>query len=716
MGEIREPSHFRGLSAKLSLPVLAGSAVLLLYNWKLLHLNADELKKTVYFLSLMVPIALVWPIPLNRRLVRPIILYLKGKGDANAADKAAAAFPIKSAGISLSSWTLAAVSIVIFSTKYLHVSAAYNLYLFVGALSGGLAATFIHFHIVHDSMELIRSRIAETTGVLSSDHRYPIMMKLLASFTLLITLSLIFFALMENAHWQQTLAAQGIKLWSNRTLEEWPIRPETAGFIFLTVIIGALISYFAAHDISKHLDEIREATRRIANGDFAHRLHMITDDEVQELAGSVNLMAIELENKIEQLQKARDTAQQKSAELEEANKELLQLDELKSNFLSNISHELKAPLVSTKGYVDFILSEKLGALNAKQQKGLKVACDNLTLLSRLISSLLDFSKLSGGAMKLRRRPSPLKELIESCVESFRLEIREKGKELEFLTIIPESAPMVSVDPDRIREVFMNLLDNADKFTESHGRITISVKEASPNDDFVHISIEDTGIGILKENQAKIFQRFYQVDGSSTRKYGGTGLGLAIVKEMLEAHGCTIRVESEVGQGSKFTFMLPIHRAFHPFLPEQSDLAFTKPQITKLIEVIEDDPHISSVVKALLEEEGFAVIPAHTGADALRIARQHKPDLITLDIYLPDMNGFDLLAELHKDPATQPIPVIVLSILMDKEKGLQLGATDYLEKPIDAEKLRDVIKRVSSALDGVPEMVDQIKRQFPSTQS
>jgi signal transduction histidine kinase/CheY-like chemotaxis protein len=522
--------------------------------------------------------------------------------------------------------------------------------------------------------------------------------------------------LMENAHWQQTLAAHGITLWSNRALQEWPVRPETAGFIVLTVIIGALISYFAAHDISKHLDEIREATRRIANGDFAHRLHMITDDEVQELAGSINAMATELESKIEQLQKARDTAQQKSMELEEANKELLQLDELKSNFLSNISHELKAPLVSTKGYVDFILSEKMGTLNAKQQKGLKVARDNLILLSRLISSLLDFSKLSGGAMKLRRRPTRLKELIESCVESFRLEVREKGKDLDFDIVIHEPSPTVSVDPDRIREVFMNLLDNAGKFTESRGRITLSAEEPAQDDDFVQISIGDTGIGISKKHQTKVFQRFYQVDGSSTRKYGGTGLGLAIVKEILEAHGCTIRVESEVGRGSKFIFMLPIHHSFHPFLAEQSDLAYTKPQTTRLIEVIEDDPQISSVVKALLEEEGFAVIPAHTGTDALRIARQHKPDLITLDIYLPDMNGFDLLAELHKDPATQPIPVIVLSILVDKEKGLQLGATDYLEKPIDAEKLRDVIKRVSSTLDGVPEMVDQIKRQFPSTQS
>jgi signal transduction histidine kinase/ActR/RegA family two-component response regulator len=408
--------------------------------------------------------------------------------------------------------------------------------------------------------------------------------------------------------------------------------------------------------------------------------------------------------------------QQKSQQLEDANKELLQLDELKSNFLSNISHELKAPLVSTKGYLDFILTQKMGPLNAKQEKGLKVARDNLNLLSRLISSLLDFSRLSGGAMKLRRRPYALKELIESCVESFHLQTRQKGKELNFVMNIPDSAPGVYIDADRIREVFMNLLDNADKFTATKGCITIEVKETIAEDEFVQVCVGDSGIGIPKEHLTKIFQRFYQVDSSSTRKYGGTGLGLAIVKEILEAHGCTIRVESEVGKGSNFIFILPIHRSFHPFMPDQSHLAFVKPQRTKLIEVIEDDPHITAVIKALLEEEGFAVIPAPTGIDALRIAKQHKPDLITLDIYLPDMNGFDLLSELHRDPQTQPIPVIVLSILLDKEKGLSLGAADYLEKPVDAEKLLDVVKRVSASLEGVPNMVDQIKQQFPSTQS
>jgi len=299
-------------------------------------------------------------------------------------------------------------------------------------------------------------------------------------------------------------------------------------------------------------------------------------------------------------------------------------------------------------------------------------------------------------MKLRMQPCALRQLIESCVESIKIEIGRKNKEIEVIAELPE-LPKVYCDPDRIREVLTNLLMNAEKFTPSPGIIRVTVETPLESAEFVKVSVMDTGIGIPKEHLTKIFQRFYQVDGSSTRKYGGTGLGLAIVKEIIESHGCKILVESEENLGSKFTFTLPVH-----YQSAEVSMARRQPgrghHPSKLVEVVEDDLHVSTMIKMLLEDEGFAVIPARSGHDALTIAREHKPDLITLDIYLPDMNGFDLLQKLHADPQTTQIPVVVLSVLADKEKGDQLGVFDYLEKPIDVEKLHEILRKASDTID------------------
>ncbi len=691
MAEADERSYFHGLSLRLTLPVILGSAILILYYWKLLHLSGDQLTKTLYFAVVVIPLSVLWPIPLNRRLVHPVIQYLRGAGSAASAERAASLFPLRSAFFSLGSWFLAGVAIVYYSIRILHIPESYQLYQFLGALSAGLTASFIHFHILRQAMVPVRIRIAQDLGEDPPILRYPILMKLLLSFTMLIALALTFFALMGHAHTAEALqkGVMEVSSW-------W----ETASLILVIVAIGGLVAFFAASDISSHLNQIREATTRIATGDFGHRLHMVSDDEVAMLSRSINHMAEQLQQKMEQLQRARDDAHQKQILLEEANQELLKLDELKSNFLANISHELKAPLVSTKGYVDFILNGRLGPINEKQAKGLNVSRDNLNHLTRLISSLLDFSRVSTGMMKLRMEACSLKQLIESCVESIKIEIRRKNKEIDVITDIL-LAPVVYCDPDRIREVLMNLLMNAEKFTSSPGEIRVVVEPPEETDEFVKVNVIDSGIGIPKDHLTKVFQRFYQIDGSSTRKYGGTGLGLAIVKEILENHGCRIQVESEENAGSKFTFTLPLHRYVQEALPAKAH-AGRSHHPAKLVEVVEDDPHVSAMIKLLLEDEGYAVIPVRSGKDALTIAREHKPDLITLDIYLPDMNGFDLMQKLHSDPLTKQIPVIVLSVLADKEKGDQLGVFDYLEKPIDVEKLNQTLRKASDHIDSQSE--------------
>ncbi|MCI0604879.1 response regulator [bacterium] len=687
MPERVDHSYFHGLTLRLALPVLLGSAILILYYWQLLTLTTDQLKKTFYFAAIAIPLSTLWAIPWNRRLILPVIRYLKGTGSAREAERAAALFSVRSAMLSLGSWFLAGFAVVYYSIRVLHIPESYRLYLFLGTLSAGLTASFVHFHMLRGAMISIRTRIAEDLGEENFTFRYTILMKLLLSFTMLIALALTFFALMGHAHTEEALRTGVIhaSTW-------W----ETISLIFVIVAIGALVAFIAAADISRHLKQIREVTARIMAGEFTHRLHIVSDDEVEMLAESINKMAQELEHKIEQLQKTRDDAQEKKILLEQANRELMQLDELKSNFLANISHELKAPLVSTKGYVEFILGGRLGPINERQEKGLNVSRDNLNHLARLISSLLDFSRVSTGMIKLRMEACSLNQLIESCVESIKIEIRRKEKEIQISTNIP-SCPPIYCDPDRIREVLMNLLMNAEKFTASPGEIRIDLETPGTEDAVVKVSVADTGIGIPKEHLTKIFQRFYQVDGSSTRKYGGTGLGLAIVKEIIEGHGCKIQVESKEGAGSKFTFTLPVHRHSQETRPAKV-LGARAHHPAKLVEIIEDDPDVSAMIKMLLEDEGFAVIPAKSGKDALTIAREHKPDLITLDIYLPDMNGFHLLERLRTDPLTSNIPVIVLSVLVDKEKGDSFGVFDYLEKPIDVEKLHQILGKASDLID------------------
>lgn len=753
MSHSEQESYFRGLRWKLAIPVAIGSVILILYYYKLLNLSFYAVKKAFLYLLVTLPFYVLIPVPINRYLLDPVIRYLKGAGNVKEAEARAAMFPIYSALVSLGSWIVGGIGVVIYSLKVLGLPQSSRFYLFFACVSAGFAASFIHYHLMRQPMEKIRAKIAAEREVTPAEARYPILLKLLLSFTMLIALALVFFALLENTRTEEALRVQGravlqekVQHWNNllsrnaaleNSLPEGmsvekslpqsnpdeeiasvrmssgeylvarmpiapqaPLRREDVSIIAIIVFVVGVISYFAANDISRPLKRIRQATAQIASGNFDRPVSIITDDEVGDLANSVNSMAADLKNRVEQLREAMDAAQEHSRKADEANRELMKLDELKSDFLANISHELKAPLVSTKGYVDFILGGKLGTVNEKQTKGLTVARDNLNHLSRLITSLLDFSKVTSGMLKLHVQPCALKPLVESCLESVVPESKRKGKDIDFVSELPANLPEVYIDPDRIREVFLNLLSNAEKFTESGGRIKVSVSAPAEADDYLTVNIVDNGIGIPSEHQAKIFNRFYQVDSSSTRKYGGTGLGLAIVKEIMEAHKCKISVESGNGIGSKFTFTLPIYRISGMETRERVFPRKGKHHMSKLVEVVEDDANIGAIVKMLLEEEGFSVIQARNGEDALTIAREHHPDMITLDVYLPDINGFDLLTQLQNDERTHKIPVIMLSILVDKEKGFRLGAFDYLEKPIDSSKLRASIRRVSRLIDGM----------------
>ncbi len=244
--------------------------------------------------------------------------------------------------------------------------------------------------------------------------------------------------------------------------------------------------------------------------------------------------------------------QERTAELEQALQKLEAVNRLKTNIVANISHELRTPLTHIEGYLDLLAAGDLGPLNEEQTHTIRVLIRSAGRLERLIEDLILFSVAERGDVSLRLQPARLQDIFISLAERIRQVASERG--VHFDTICPADIPGVELDAEKISWTVYQLLDNAVKFTPSGGTVTLRLEYAEPN---VLVSVTDSGIGIPPERVAEIFEPFYQLDGSSTRKYGGTGLGLALVKKIIEAHGSNIEVLSNPGQGSTFRFRLKV---------------------------------------------------------------------------------------------------------------------------------------------------------------
>ncbi len=251
---------------------------------------------------------------------------------------------------------------------------------------------------------------------------------------------------------------------------------------------------------------------------------------------------------------------ERTAQLEEALASLRQLDQLKTEFLSTVSHELWTPLTPIKGYLQAVLEETLGPLSPSQRNSLEIVTENVTMLEALIGDLLAYVRMESGALKLTLEPLPLDSLFQSLTERLQPQATQKG--ITLTTALPPDLPSVLADLTELERALLHLLGNAVKFTPAGGTVSLEAQPVSPaasGPTLVQISVRDTGIGLPADRIPKIFDRFYQVDGSTTREYGGMGIGLAIVKQIIAAHGSTVGVESRVGEGSTFSFVLPISR-------------------------------------------------------------------------------------------------------------------------------------------------------------
>jgi len=289
----------------------------------------------------------------------------------------------------------------------------------------------------------------------------------------------------------------------------------------------------------------------IINEVFIHRIHIFFILHPVIFAAVFGAMGTVRDEKERQRAEFKKTLMLKNRELERANRSLQELDELKDNLLSMVSHELRTPLTTIQGYITFLRSKKAGAVTDEQLDILDITEEQTGSLNRLIEELLDLSKIQAGKLKLELEPVDLTRTVQKTLSSFRQPFGEKGIILE--NRLPDKLPSVMADHVRMAKVFTNLLENAMKFTNQGGKVTVSAKE---KEEALEFCVEDTGIGIEKENIDKVFDRFYQADSTSQRKYGGCGLGLAISKHIMELHKRgRIWIESKPGQGSRFFFEL-----------------------------------------------------------------------------------------------------------------------------------------------------------------
>lgn len=384
------------------------------------------------------------------------------------------------------------------------------------------------------------------------------------------------------------------------------------------------------------------------------------------------------------------------AEEDRRTKQLLEAARLKTQFLANMSHELRTPLNSIIGFGELLMDGLVGQLNEKQTHYIKIIHSSGVHLLRLINDILDFSKLEAGMLEVFNEPTDLREVVEDVLRVYSV-IAER-KEIEIHVDIPPQMPLLLTDRRKLTQIIDNLLSNAVKFTDQ-GCVEVAVTRRK--DDMLEVTVSDTGIGMEPQELAHIFDPFRQLDASTTRRHQGTGLGLTLVKKLLEIQNGTIEVQSSPSKGSRFTFRLP----FVEFKPEKPRKAAKRDELVhrlpaageRPILVVEDNPLAANLMSVWLSEAGYKVEVASTGEEALQKAVTLRPAVITLDILLPQMDGWRVLHRLKEMPEIKDTPIIVISIVEDKSFGLSLGAVDYMVKPVSRSNLISKIERLTKSV-------------------
>ena len=499
-----------------------------------------------------------------------------------------------------------------------------------------------------------------------------------------------------------TVPVVGWKVWVSQPVadlrsELTPLILSTLEWLLVAIALALLLGFAGATWVTRPVVELTRAAGRIARGDLKTPVTVkerYAARELRELAQTFNQMAHQLSGAYQTLE---EKVTQRTSELQAANQELARANKLKSEFLANVSHELRTPLSAIIGFSQILLDGIDGPLSDEQQQDILQVNKSGQSLLGLINQILDLSKIEAGKMELVMERVELAPLVQGVLDSISPLAQEKGLRID--TRFAPGLPAVEVDPSRLKQILINLLSNAVKFTD-RGHIEVVAQSSGR---MVRIAVKDTGIGISAEAQKLIFEEFVQGDGSSTRRHGGTGLGLSIVRKLVEMHGGAITVISEPGLGSTFTFTVPAWATSAGVVPSPPQRVAIKRPNQGLpgggILVVDDDPSVRQLIARHLEQEGWKTIQASNATDALQLARESRPMLITLDIMMPDASGWFVLEKLREDPRTAGIPVLVVTIVEDQRLVFGLGAADYLSKPYEREALINKIHRLLPDLQG-----------------
>jgi signal transduction histidine kinase/DNA-binding response OmpR family regulator len=482
-----------------------------------------------------------------------------------------------------------------------------------------------------------------------------------------------------------------------------PLRSAFArGALILIVGLGLAVmaSVILARRMVAPIRMLQTGAARIGAGDLGYRIQLQTRDELEALGEEFNRAASKLQESyagLEQKVTERTEALTQSvAELRALGDELKAASQHKSQFLANMSHELRTPLNAIIGVTEMLQEDARDLGREDEMEPLERVLRAARHLLALINDILDLSKIEAGKMELHLESFALAPLIEDVATTIQPLAEKTGN-----TISVQCAADIGTmqaDQTRVRQALLNLASNANKFTE-RGSVRIDASRSHADGrDWITIAVADTGIGMTPEQLQRLFQEFMQADASTTRRYGGTGLGLAISQRFCRMMGGDITVESEPERGSTFTLRLPAEvSAVQPLALTRGPTRSREPAApgaASVVLVVDDEPTVREVTERFLEREGFSVVTADGGAQGLQLARELHPAAMTLDVMMPDIDGWTVLAAIKGDPDLAELPVILMTSGDEKNRGYALGAADYMVKPVDRERLVAVLKDVA----------------------